>query len=316
MRNSQPLIILVHPGSLCGSLETAHDWHRRWREYVRAKREMLCAEFQFFVGRRVAILGGELDDEIPDYPSVFSAIEAADEKYPAEATTTQLQRAARVIWRKHHGKTREIIVTGAWADRKDGCARAVYLALTHLARRTSTRVRLSRHAARFDVTTTEIKRAPFNPLGNHLRKGLWHVSQDKDALRHNERRLREFTDRQSSWQQLADRLKRIGGTTVCAQFEEDMQLILDQGRTWTPRQKDILTAKGRRLRCHDNALMLAAANRHLQVWTGYALSTDGIWRSHSWCVDPRSWTIVETTNKRVAYHGARLPREVARDRLS
>jgi hypothetical protein len=275
---------------------------------------MLCAEFQFFAGRRVAILGGELDDEIPDYQPVFSAVEATDEEYLADATTSQLQKAARAIWRKHHGKTREIVVTGAWADRKDGCARAIYVALKHQARRTSTRVRLSCHAARFDVATTEIKRGPFNQLGNSLRKGMWHVSQDKDALRHNERRLRELTVRQPNWQQLGDRLKRIGGTTVCAQFEEDMQLILDEGRTWTPRQKDILTAKGRRSRCHDNALMLAAPNPHLQVWTGYALSNDGIWRSHSWCVNPGSWTIVETTNKRVAYHGARLSRKILRVR--
>lgn len=316
MNHSQALIVLVHPGSLCGSLETAHDWHPRWRKYAHFKREFLCTEFRFFAGRRFAIMGGELDDEIPDYPSVFSAVEAADEKYPADATTSQLQKVARAVWRKHHRKPVKIVVTGAWADPKDGCARVVYLVLKHLARRTSTRVRLSCHVARFDVTTAEIKRGPFNPLGNRLRKGMWHVTQDKAALRHNERRLREFTDRQSTWKQLGERLKRIGGTAVCAQFEEDMQPILDEGRTWTPRQKDIRMANGRQSRCHDNALLLAAANRHLQVWTGYALSNDGIWRSHSWCVDRRSWTIVETTNKRVAYHGACLPREVARDRLS
>ena len=42
-----------------------------------------------------------------------------------------------------------------------------------------------------------------------------------------------------------------------------------------------------------------------RVCTGYALSDDGMWRQHSWCIDkrPRTTKIIETTEPRVLYFG-------------
>jgi hypothetical protein len=56
-------------------------------------------------------------------------------------------------------------------------------------------------------------------------------------------------------------------------------------------------------------------NPDLQACTGYALSKDGIWRSHSWCFDRKTYRVVETTKKRVAYHGTVLSRKEILRRL-
>lgn len=64
--------------------------------------------------------------------------------------------------------------------------------------------------------------------------------------------------------------------------------------------------KGQPSQCHANSAYLWDANRgHCSIATGYALSEDGLWRCHSWVVQPRSRTmrVWETTVKRVAYFG-------------
>lgn len=47
------------------------------------------------------------------------------------------------------------------------------------------------------------------------------------------------------------------------------------------------------------------------IATGYALSEDGLWRSHSWVIQPmkRTVRVWETTVKRVAYFGVVLTDE-------
>jgi len=60
---------------------------------------------------------------------------------------------------------------------------------------------------------------------------------------------------------------------------------------------------GPRSACHENAMAWWRRNQDGAVMTGYALSTDGIWRPHSWGLTVRG-TIVETTEKRTIYFGA------------
>lgn len=71
--------------------------------------------------------------------------------------------------------------------------------------------------------------------------------------------------------------------------------------------KNIFKAcRGQPSQCHANSAYLWDANRgHCSIATGYALSEDGLWRCHSWVVQPRSRTmrVWETTVKRVAYFG-------------
>ena len=309
----KPLLVFVHPGSLCGSYKTAHDWHPNWHRYAETRRAQICTEFAFLDAHKVVVLGSELDDEISQYPAVQNAVSRAERTYRAGPQDEELRKIARRIWKEYSRRSRSVRVTGAWADREDGCAWTVYRELRRFG---GAQVTLSPLAARFDVREFEIETGPVHPLGNSPKKVRWHVSRDVAALAHNERRLQEHTRANPTWRELGERLKLIGGTAVCAAFEEDMNLILRAGVTWMPIQKDILLIRGENCRCHQNVLRLWEANPDLKVCTGYALSKDGIWRSHSWCFDQSIHRIVETTKKRVAYHGVVLNRNEAMRRLS
>ena len=54
--------------------------------------------------------------------------------------------------------------------------------------------------------------------------------------------------------------------------------------------------------CHANSMVLACAEDDLRYATGYALSGDGVWRSHSWAVDQHG-KVVESTVPRQLYFG-------------
>jgi len=55
--------------------------------------------------------------------------------------------------------------------------------------------------------------------------------------------------------------------------------------------------------CHQNSARLAL-KAGIEWWTGLALSKDGIWRIHSWCV--KGAKIIETTEPRTLYFGVPL----------
>lgn len=311
----KPLVVLVHPGSLCGSFQTAHDWHPNWSYYARTRRAQIWANFTFLDAHKAVILGTELDDEIGRYPDVRNAVAKAQWRYEAGSQETELRKAARHIWREHSDKTLSIHVTGAWADADDGCAWTVFREFRRLAGK-AVPVKLSSLVARHNISRRHIERGPVHPLGNSAERVRWHVSRDAAAFEHNERRLQNYIRANPAWRDLGERLKFIGGTVVCPTFEEDLELILRKGKTWLPLQKQIVLARGERSRCHQNVLRLWEMNPHFRVCTGYALSKDGIWRSHSWCFDPAAYRILETTGKRIAYHGAFLGRREIRRRIS
>lgn len=303
----KPLLVLVHPGSLCGSFQTANDWHKDWGRYARMRRAQICAEFTFLDAYKAVVSGSNLDDEIPRFAEVQAAVSCADRAYRAVETEEVLRRAAQRILRDFSGRARSIVVTGAWADRENGCAWTVCQELRRLSRH-RVKVELSPLAARFDVQETDIEAGAVHPLGNRVSRARWHVTRDREAHDLNENHLRHHSARTPEWKILGQRLKAIGGAVVCATFEEDIQLILDRGKTWVPLQKEIVLIRGEAIRCHDNSILLQEANPHLHLCTGYALSNDGIWRSHSWCFEEQTCRIVETTLKRVAYHGGVLVR--------
>lgn len=308
-------MVLVHPGSLCGSFQTAHDWHPKWKHYAETRRAQICAEFTFLDACKVVILGTDLDDEISRYPDVRNTVAKARRRYEAGPQETELRKAARQIWREHSDKTLSIHVTGAWADADDGCAWTVLREFRRLAGK-AVPVKLSSLAARHNISQQHIERGPVHPLGNSAERVRWHVSRDAAAFEHNERRLQNYIRANPAWRDLGERLKLIGGTVVCPTFEEDLELILHKGETWLPLQKQIVLARGEKSRCHQNVLRLWEMNPHFRVCTGYALSKDGIWRSHSWCFDPAAYRILETTEKSIAYHGAFLGRREIRRRIS
>jgi len=55
--------------------------------------------------------------------------------------------------------------------------------------------------------------------------------------------------------------------------------------------------------CHDNCEILLACKKINHIYTGYALSPDGLWRYHSWGIDKNN-TIIETTEPRLLYFGS------------
>jgi hypothetical protein len=103
---------------------------------------------------------------------------------------------------------------------------------------------------------------------------------------------------------LKNRLLDIGGwSVVLPRLEPDFLKLLTRGRRFAGKS---IMMKGESSQCHCNSAYLWDANKEsLYISTGYALSKDGIWRQHSWCVRPtkRSWRVVETTQKRVQYFG-------------
>ena len=112
----KPLLVFVHPGSLCGSYQTAHDWHPKWSAYAETRRKQICTEFAFLDAHKIVVVGTELDDEIPQHPEVLNAVSRAERKYKAGPQNEELRKVARRIWREHSHNAHSIRVTGAWAD--------------------------------------------------------------------------------------------------------------------------------------------------------------------------------------------------------
>ncbi len=106
------------------------------------------------------------------------------------------------------------------------------------------------------------------------------------------------------YERLKSVLLDIGGwAVILPRIEEDFGNIMERGRKFPG---DSITKRGDDCQCHRNSAYLWDANREkLKICTGYALSKDGIWRQHSWCVwrATRSWRVVETTMKRIQYYG-------------
>ena len=91
--------------------------------------------------------------------------------------------------------------------------------------------------------------------------------------------------------------------------------FVEPDEAWKASGDRIIMQKGEPSQCHTNSAMLWEANKsrtlegpyreELALATGYAMSEDGLWRQHSWCVlrTPARVKVVETTVPRVAYYG-------------
>lgn len=85
-------------------------------------------------------------------------------------------------------------------------------------------------------------------------------------------------------------------------YEEDLHDILARGVFL--RGYNAMFMPGEACRCHANSAYLWDVNRKtMLIATGYALSRDGMWRQHSWCVSRKSNRVIETTEKRLLYYG-------------
>ena len=114
-------------------------------------------------------------------------------------------------------------------------------------------------------------------------------------------------------QKLRDTLLGVAGTSVCFArgLPEDIEKILDRGVLFGKTHKRM---PGRPNQCHWNSALCWESNKDkARIATGYALSSDGMWREHTWVAVERrpgaspsngkAWWNVETTTNRLRYFG-------------
>lgn len=114
---------------------------------------------------------------------------------------------------------------------------------------------------------------------------------------------------------LRTKLLNFAGESVCLPaYEEDLDNLLKYGQFWIG--NNVKFMKGEPCRCHANASNLWEQNKDkTAICTGYALSSDGMWRQHSWLLwrKPRSNQIVETTEPRIVYFGFAMPPDMCKE---
>lgn len=107
----------------------------------------------------------------------------------------------------------------------------------------------------------------------------------------------------SDWADLAAAVLAHGGRHVVPPMEPEDEVTLAAMRTpalW-PGERARLVA-GRARDCHANTATLFLLGLVEAIATGYALSEDGLWRQHTWGIDPGGG-VVETTVPRARYAG-------------
>lgn len=114
---------------------------------------------------------------------------------------------------------------------------------------------------------------------------------------------------------LRKHLLDFAGEAVCLpDYEEDMDDIMNYGQFWIG--NNIKMIKGLPSQCHYNSSRLWETNKDkCRICTGYALTSDGIWRQHSWVIwmKSRSNQIIETTVPRLVYFGYVMTSEQCAD---
>tara|TARA_B100002019_G_C21256613_1_gene594210 strand:- start:1790 stop:2296 length:507 start_codon:yes stop_codon:yes gene_type:complete len=109
---------------------------------------------------------------------------------------------------------------------------------------------------------------------------------------------------QKKLKNLSQKILSFGGNqVVLPSIEEDLEYIQMRG-VFCIGEHSILK-RGLPSQCHRNScdLYMMEEREDFFIMTGYALSKDGFWRQHSWCVDYKNEKIIETTEPRIAYFG-------------
>jgi hypothetical protein len=116
------------------------------------------------------------------------------------------------------------------------------------------------------------------------------------------RRLRAAIAKQPEIGSLRALLLDLGGAELVAPPWPDCDVLV-LIRAGFAMDKPVSLRAMKRSACHQNLSRLWERKRNglIGIGTGYALSSDGLWRQHSWGVGQRG--IVETTQVRVRYFG-------------
>ncbi|MCW4011057.1 MAG: hypothetical protein NWF05_10640 [Candidatus Bathyarchaeota archaeon] len=98
---------------------------------------------------------------------------------------------------------------------------------------------------------------------------------------------------------LQDILLSLGGDWVALQPEPDLEDLVTKGQLI---QGKVIFKPMAPCKCHSNCAQLWNKQpKTLRIATGWALSTDGIWRQHTWLLKGKA--IIETTKPRSTYYG-------------
>jgi len=123
------------------------------------------------------------------------------------------------------------------------------------------------------------------------------------------KRLQEEETKFPGLKDLRRRLLRLGGLEVCApESDPALDEILARGVVFDANGAKRI--RGRDSHCYENVsrLWLKHPDR-FQIAFGWALSADGLWRSHAWALEGER--VVETTVPRVLYFRVRITAERA-----
>jgi hypothetical protein len=109
-------------------------------------------------------------------------------------------------------------------------------------------------------------------------------------------------DLHTKFQQYID--KYFYGTHIVAMPYDSPDIIRNLNKIQIPDSKyQVLPMNDSE--CHDNVIKLFKSDPTLHIFTGYVLSTDGLWRYHSWATS-NDGSIIETTESRLIYIGKDL----------
>lgn len=130
-----PLMVLVHPGSCCGSAN-----FNLGKYFARAERDHLAHDLNRWNGA-IIVADGELSDELPDYPELNSALlgalqRAAEAGHAAKRISACAmnhpdwpKRILKAVKEAGYVAGETIALTGAWVG-QHGCVDASQAILT------------------------------------------------------------------------------------------------------------------------------------------------------------------------------------------
>jgi len=102
----------------------------------------------------------------------------------------------------------------------------------------------------------------------------------------------------------------LGVAAVMPVIEEDIVPLLERGEFFE--MMHIKMWPGDACQCHSNSAAIWEQDHdRYDLFTGYGLSADGIWRQHSWVYDTKNGEIIETTEDRLVYYGFKMTNEEA-----
>jgi hypothetical protein len=114
-----------------------------------------------------------------------------------------------------------------------------------------------------------------------------------------------------SFRPIYDKLLSFGGDDVSIPVASEKEIGLLQSDKCRFFSGESVSVRGDPNMCHRNVAVLWKSNPDMVIYSGYALSDDGVWRQHSWGFD--DGTVIETCVKRKKYFGYPLNKSESKE---